>query len=96
MKAIFEWLADKLVWLVMSIWGWLVSTGQGLIGSALDAWAAAIPGWDPAPLAGWLAGINYFVPLAEAVTLSMVYVGIWFGVFMYRAVKSWIPTVSGA
>lgn len=96
MEWLFQWLVSQLVGLVQAVWGWIVTTGQGLIGSALAAWAALFPSWDPAPLSGYLASINYFVPLAEMVTLSMVYVTVWLGVLVYRFVKSWIPTVSGS
>jgi hypothetical protein len=89
-----------------SLWSGLVSWLQSFFGfiaqqgaSVLTAFFGRVlptfaPTVDWAPWLTYLQWANYFVPLNEGIVFGSMLFFTWLGVFVYRLVKSYVPTVS--
>lgn len=89
---VFHRLVDWVVYAFQLLRGW----GDTAIHSLLGWAAVAFPAVDWASIKGYTDQVNFFFPLSETIALAVTYLGLWIGVWLYRTIKSWIPTVSGA
>ncbi|HEX2980576.1 MAG TPA: hypothetical protein VHO48_09975 [Anaerolineaceae bacterium] len=96
MGKFFEWLVQQIQAYVAYLFALIRAWGDYLLGQLL-LWAGNLfPSVNFTPMQSYANQINYFFPLSEVMALALVYLGLWTGVFVYRAVKSWVPTVSGS
>lgn len=88
------WLAEKLI-----DWALLFFESLRVYGDSVLTWICGeLSTYIPSPAFGSVAErldqINYFFPLGEAISYGALLLGLWSVVFVYRVIKSWIPTVS--
>lgn len=93
LKAFFVWLVEQLWLLVQWLFLQFQAMGQAVLDNTVAAWVALFPGVDWQPVADGLAWGNYFLPLGEAVTVVGLLLTLWVATFLYKLVKSWIPTI---
>lgn len=84
----FAWLWKAVVGLGDTVIGFIADTigSIGVDGSDVDA---QITVWHEA-----IRRINYVLPVSEGVGLLVIYLGGVAVMFIYKLVKSWIPTLS--
>ncbi|MBI2517112.1 MAG: hypothetical protein HYV95_09370 [Opitutae bacterium] len=95
MKALFQWLFDRLADLVIWIFTKVSALGLTIITGVKGALGMIVPQANLALLDQYHAGINHFFPLNETVGLATSLFGVWVICVLYRLIKSWVPTVSG-
>jgi len=88
-------LVDGLVYVIQLLVDELRAFGDALIGGLVDLLASVVPAVDAPTINGWLNAGNYFLPISEGAAILVGLFGLWVAVWVYRLVKSWIPTVSG-
>lgn len=91
----FKWLYDRLEALVVWLFTKISALGLIVLAGVRDQLAGFVPAQNMNLIDSYLAGINYFFPLAELVGFATALFGVWVVCALYRLVKSWIPTVSG-
>lgn len=92
-----NWFSVLVLWLKSFIMDFLAAMrafGDVVLESSCEGIVELFPALDLTAATGLLDKINYFFPLSEAVTLCTVVFTVWISVWLYKAVKSWIPTVS--
>lgn len=87
-------LASWLRTVVVEFFGWIATAGEIVIDTLLTSVDFYFPSLDLSSLQPTLDKINYFFPLNEGVTLALSVFAVWCVVWVYKAVKSWVPTVS--
>lgn len=95
-------LRDDLLWilgllqdLLLGIVHAIQAMGGLVISGVFALLGALFPSVDWSAYSAYLAKIDSIFPLRELVTYSLVLLGAYLWVVAYKAVKSWIPTVSG-
>ena len=96
MANLISWLLAGLVKYWYQIWDQIRAFGDWMFGQMLTAAEGLFPTVNWSGVQDWLDKINYVFPLSEFLVMFTAWFAIWLGVFVYRAVKSWIPTVSGS
>lgn len=83
LKSFFQWIINSLK-----------SLGDQIFQTVIDGFHAVMPTVNFAPVKQYWDQLNYFAPVSEFVTFLTLGFTLWLAVFMYKTVKSWIPTVS--
>lgn len=68
--------------------------GDVVLQNVCEAAVALFPSLSLTGLTATLDKINYFFPLSEGITLCAGVFSVWLAVWIYKGIKSWIPTVS--
>lgn len=97
------WLEDlirKAVWWLTDWFHDLIQqflhAGDYVTGELIDAVANAIPSVSAVAASEYVGKINVFFPLSETMAFLTVYLVFYLVAMAYRAIKSWVPTVSGS
>lgn len=90
----FKWLADNITGYISAFFDLIRAFGSSAISSVKTVAASAIPGFSSVSTDLYLAKMEVFFPVSETVGFLTIYMGLWVGVWGYRMVKSWIPTVA--
>lgn len=90
-----DWLITQLWSLVSALFTQIQEFGRTVADSVLLPLIAQIPGLDFSSVSDMFAAANYFFPADEAIAFGSIIFTVWFAVFTYRFIKSWIPSVSG-
>ena len=87
-------IAGKIGEFVLWLFAALREFGELAIGGVLNGLSSKFPTvpWDS--VRGTLDGVNYFFPLTETISFATMLLTLWLLIFLYRLVKSWIPTVA--
>lgn len=91
----FLWALERLGGVLEAVLAKIALLGETVLGGLMLAVSTAFPEVDPAAISDVLGQANYLFPVSESVGLLTLYGGLWALCVGYRAVKSWIPTVSG-
>jgi len=92
----FAWLVNQIKSLILTLWNSIAGWGLAIVSTVLESLDSLIPGINTESVQGVLANINYIFPLYETVSMASVLFTLWGTVLIYRIIKSWVPTVSGA
>ena len=96
------------MWLILNrVFGWVLdwvikqfnairTLGDWAITQLLAGLSHLFPTVSWTSVQSYMDQLNYVFPLSEAVVMGSALLALWIGVWLYKAVKSWIPTVSGA
>jgi len=91
----WTWLYGKLEQLVIWLFTKISALGIIVIATVRDRMEPFVPAQNLALIDSYLAGINFFFPLNELIGFATSLFSVWVVCLIYRAVKSWLPTVSG-
>jgi len=95
LQLVLQWFLEKLGAWFLALFAQIRSVGESVLHGAMTALSSVFPTVSWSAMQTYLDQINYFFPLSECVSMGLVLFTVWFTVWSYRAVKSWIPTVSG-
>ena len=96
----WQWLAalisEAVQFLIQVIFAQLRGLGDSTLTALLVGVHALIPSVSLTGWTGYIANLNYVFPFSEMMGFVTLYLTLWSMVWAYRAIKSWIPTVSGS
>jgi hypothetical protein len=97
------WLEDLIRKAVFWLTSWIhdllqlfIHAGDYVTGELINAVSAAIPSLSAVAASEYVQKINAFFPLSETMAFVTVYLVFYLVAMAYRAIKSWVPTVSGS
>lgn len=90
-NAIFEFFIST----IKSIWDGVRSAGETVLSSAFDVLAAEFPTLSWGTYQWYFDMVNSFVPVEEWLGFRLTYFTLWAALLSYKAIKSWLPGVSG-
>ena len=97
---LLNYVHDALMTVINAVWAFLVATFGGIWTTARAACIAAGSIVASAvaaaqALSAYFNFVNAWVPLDVIITCAVAYSTFWASWFLYKTVKSWIPTLSG-
>jgi hypothetical protein len=100
-QATWDWIsklakqiADEIHDLIILLLGQIRAFGDLAIARLLDALQGMFPTVDWSGARSVLDSINFFFPLSETISYVTILLSLWLLVWLYRLIKSWIPTVA--
>ena len=97
------WLEDLLrdaVWWLTKWFHDLIQlflhAGDYVTNEVINAVTTSIPSLSAVTASSYVAKINVFFPLSETMAFLTIYLGFYLVAMGYRAIKSWVPTLSGS
>jgi len=95
MSTMIQWLMSGIAALVVWLFNTVSAFGQMVINAVQSGLTLFVSPASLHTMDGYLAYVNFFFPLTETVGFATSLFTLWVVSVVYRAVKSWIPTVSG-
>ena len=95
MSTLIQWLMSGIATLVVWFFNTVSSLGQTVINGVQSGLVLFVAPASLHTMDAYLGYVNFFFPLTETVGFATSLFALWVVSVVYRAVKSWIPTVSG-
>jgi hypothetical protein len=95
MSTMIQWLMAGVAALVVGLFNKVSGLGQTVLNGVQSGLGLFVSPASLHTMDIYLAYVNFFFPLTETVGFATSLFALWVVSVTYRAVKSWIPTVSG-
>lgn len=96
MSSFFTWLLHGIATLLVWFFNAVSAFGSNILNTLLSGAAPFVSPSALHQMDSVLRSVNFFFPLTESVGFATSLFGVWLVCLTYRAVKSWIPFLSGS